>query len=497
MKELDLLVENYFTPALDATDILRLVEQIMEEDSEGQSGTAFEDVIVDVARRGFKKEVRNAKGKITQYATGGKKGSKKYNPDGKKTFKGQTFTRLAITCLKLMGYTEKQIKSGVDPKARKASGAGVSGDPKTDIIIDGKQISLKLPGDIQLSSGAAASTNATISAAFEVWAKLPQVEGAIRDIEVEVLRDELEELKNAMDSTTGKRYYPHEKASRGDWRKYVDDWEEEFGVSYEAQLAARAQGDWEKNKYPSGGIPANWKYKYELDANGKVKTKQTKGGKSKPVTKEAGPKDSQRLSDKGTPIPLFPTMRNYIDEFIKLAKEKMKRKPELVWQPQHSYEVYEEFKNNALKGIKNSLKNLASRSATFYYILVDEWLTGRRAQTGEQVAHYLLSPWSFDEIKTEEQTKKVAEAWKANVKLDMRGKAREFLGKEMAVRIDFKADKYYKKKLADFYKKLKFTNFTSRQAPYLNEEDGEETNSEEEFIQNLAKEMAKSLVIEI
>ena len=31
MKELDTLVENYFTPALGATDILRLVEQIMDE----------------------------------------------------------------------------------------------------------------------------------------------------------------------------------------------------------------------------------------------------------------------------------------------------------------------------------------------------------------------------------------------------------------------------------------------------------------------------------
>ena len=31
MKELNLLVENYFTPALDATDILRLVEQVMNE----------------------------------------------------------------------------------------------------------------------------------------------------------------------------------------------------------------------------------------------------------------------------------------------------------------------------------------------------------------------------------------------------------------------------------------------------------------------------------
>jgi hypothetical protein len=32
MKELDLLVENYFTPALNATDILRLVEQVMNEE---------------------------------------------------------------------------------------------------------------------------------------------------------------------------------------------------------------------------------------------------------------------------------------------------------------------------------------------------------------------------------------------------------------------------------------------------------------------------------
>jgi hypothetical protein len=36
MKELDLLVENYFTPALDATDILRLVEQVMAAPDQGR-----------------------------------------------------------------------------------------------------------------------------------------------------------------------------------------------------------------------------------------------------------------------------------------------------------------------------------------------------------------------------------------------------------------------------------------------------------------------------
>jgi gas vesicle protein len=187
-------------------------------------------------------------------------------------------------------------------------------------------------------------------------------------------------------------------------------------------------------------------------------------------------------------------MNEYIKAFIKLAKEKMQKRPLIQSEP---YEIFEEFTNNALKDIKQSLKQLTLRSPSFYYILFDEWLTGRRAFEGEQVAHYLLSPWGFEDIRTEKQTKKLADEYLPQVKADMRAKARNFLGKEMAVRIDFKADKYYKKKLADFYKKLKVGDEVSTRVPYLNEEDEEEINSEEESIQNLAKEMAKSLVIEI
>ena len=279
---------------------------------------------------------------------------------------------------------------------------------------------------------------------------MPQAQRTIENIKVKALKDELENLKNAMALTTGKTYYPREKPSRGDWRKYVDDWEKEFGRSYEAQLAARAQGDWEKNKYPSGGIPSSW---------------------------GDGPKEK------------FQSMSEYIKAFIKLAKEKMQKRPLIQSEP---YEIFEEFTNNALKDIKESLKELTLRSPSFYYILFDEWLTGRRAFEGEQVAHYLLSPWGFEEIKTKEQTKNLADEYLPQVKADMRAKARNFLGKEMAVRIDFKADKYYKKKLADFYKKLKVTSPVSTQVPYLNEEE-----DEEESIQSLSKEMAKSLVIEI
>ena len=49
---------------------------------------------------------------------------------------------------------EEQIKKGVDPDAVVFPKPGdISGDPKTDVVIGGKRISLKLPKAIQLGSG--------------------------------------------------------------------------------------------------------------------------------------------------------------------------------------------------------------------------------------------------------------------------------------------------------------------------------------------------------
>ena len=84
MNELDLLVENYFTDSFKASDLFRLVEQVMSETSEGQTGTAFEDVLIAVAQ-GDK--------------TGGTSGNNTYTPKGKKRWKGLTFAQLAIACL--------------------------------------------------------------------------------------------------------------------------------------------------------------------------------------------------------------------------------------------------------------------------------------------------------------------------------------------------------------------------------------------------------------
>ena len=53
MKELDLLIENYFTESFETSDLLRLVEQVMDERGlllEAELGKPFEYVVVQVAR---------------------------------------------------------------------------------------------------------------------------------------------------------------------------------------------------------------------------------------------------------------------------------------------------------------------------------------------------------------------------------------------------------------------------------------------------------------
>jgi hypothetical protein len=417
MNELDLLVENYFTDSFEVSDLFRLVEQVMNE-GEGQTGTAFEDVIVALAKHGTTATEYDDKGKLVAH-TGGVKGTTLYNPKGKnKPYKGESFAKLATRCLRKMNYTMAQIKDGVDKNARKGSGTGVDGDPKTDVVIDGKNISLKLPGDIQFSSGAAKSTISAMNTAYEEWVELPHIKEKLKVMD-NSLRAALDSLVPKLEATAGRKYYPHERGTRGDWRKYADAWEEKFGKTYEAQLASRAQWDWERNKYPSAGIPTEWKQ--DIDTTTGEKT-------------QVGPKQK------------FPKMMDYIEEFIAQALQSRS--------PLDVEETYEQFKNNALVDIKKEISELASKDDDFYYILIDEWLTGRRQFEGEQVADWLLSPWGFDDIRTEEETKKLAEKWKNKIGLDMRAKARSYLGKEMAVRIDFKADNYYKEERDKYLKRL-------------------------------------------
>ena len=161
MNELDLLVENYFTPALDATDILRLVEQVMDERGlllEAELGKPFEYVVVQVAREkagakpidGGDYEKAKAGGRWRNARFGGKKGktleelaeelydmaSKATDSRGAPIFSQEDFQTAKVT----------------EVGKQKYGGGSTKVEIKSDIQFGDKTISLKLPGDVQAGS---------------------------------------------------------------------------------------------------------------------------------------------------------------------------------------------------------------------------------------------------------------------------------------------------------------------------------------------------------
>lgn len=380
MKELDLLVENYFTPALDATDILRLVEQVI---SEGQTGVKFEEVVVAVARGD---------------ATGGKHGSLKMGSHGGK-WKGDTFAEMAKACLAQMGL--KPDANGVydaDARTYSSKGTGIKGDPKTDIIIDGKQISLKMPGTIQLASGEGASSEEAMKLSLgEFLQRQTQTVKEAKWIVAKQLKDSVNDFFETLGETYGKRYLPSDPAKEG----------------YLMKVVAKAKDDYNK-KDKKGNVVGKW-------------PSSSWEGKS-------------ALTKQGSVRQVFQTE----DEWIKYFLQKSIRN---AWSNDRvAHKSHEVFKDGTEKELKKKIKALSGENEEFFNILVDEWLTGRRqfAVSPEAVAHYLLSPDGFYSIQTEAETARLSSEWKDFIKTDVRAKGREFISKSITVRIGFDADKYYK-----------------------------------------------------
>ena len=173
-----------------------LIEAIKSVLNEAQLGTAFERVIVDLAKNGYD----NLQDR--------KEASKKPSTTKK------NLLQLSVLALKQMGYNEDQINNGVDPDARVFSQSGITGDPKTDIIIDGKQISLKLPGNIQLGSGGTRITRQVFENALaEFKENLDLIEDVVertaKDLAFKELNTQLNDLKGYLVASEG-RFYPAE-----------------------------------------------------------------------------------------------------------------------------------------------------------------------------------------------------------------------------------------------------------------------------------------------
>ena len=185
MKELDLLVENYFTPALDATDILRLVEQVMNEaiDCDGTTeAMRFEWVVIATARD-------FAEASPVPKSLSDKSSEQKYicaNTTWRFEDKGRTkltpigeSARTTIEAAKASGFfTKTDFANASMEGVAKALPAGLGEDEKetpievkTDIMFGEKGISLKLGGDTQAATAEGKNTARALEAALESWLK--------------------------------------------------------------------------------------------------------------------------------------------------------------------------------------------------------------------------------------------------------------------------------------------------------------------------------------
>ena len=345
---------------------------------QGQKGTVFEDVIVAMAN-----------GEPT-----GRAGKTKFDPKKANTWKGYTYDDLANVCL---GYIPN-LQRGPGT-ASKVSGAGTGGgDPKTDVIINGMKISVKLPGDIQFTSGELKSSAAALVYALDEYLKQPQnqLKQGVLPVLANAQKQAIDDFVEAMQPAIDKRFYPEMPNARAQWKRYLKEGER----GYLAMIAARAEWDWRRKKFPSA-----------------APVKLTR--------KEKTPSDA------------YPRLQDYIDAFTNLALKNIDTS-------KLSTEPYEKIAATLLSDLKKKIKAVSRIDPEYYYLILDEWMTGRRQLSGNHVADWLLSPDGLFDISSIAKTKALAIKWEDYISWDVRAKGREFLGKSIAPRIGFDQEKYYK-----------------------------------------------------
>lgn len=396
-----------------------MIEEVLEEQAlvaEGQTGTAFEKVLVDVAKLGAK----TVRGRNVP-AYGIKPSSLKKD----KKYKNKTLVDLSIKALEQMGHTNVDLP--VDEEAEKMStkGTGISGDPKTDVFIkDSKgekwNISLKLPGDIQLGGPGPTTAKELLQLVFKDFkeketeamaAVMPVVEVKKKELEQEaeksfgeMLQEQLNDLSAQLDAVSG-RYYVHD--------------------NYVETLV-------------------------------------------------------QKLIKKDNP-PTEEEARTFAENKLKQFKEQ-------------DLKDWDNWLSSERETTKEKFKDFIETDPKFTAYVIDEYLTGRRlfASNPEAIANALLSPAMFVKLKSFDQ---VADFIKADdgaflnaLNIDMRGRGRPFLGKEVSVKIDFK-DKIYNKLLQAAILKSQCNAATND-----NEEQLQEMVNKCQTVQTVAQEIAKEAV---
>ena len=198
-----ILKEEYDKKKLNITPklLMEMIEQVMFEEKnskvslvEAQTGTMFEDVLVQVAKFGSEAVKSDPRANVKPPSLRNKK-KNKYN--------NYTMLQLSIEALKRMGWDEDEIKGkegiGVDKDATVFSTKGmrIAGSPKTDVVIKNKEgtpwrISLKLPVDVQLGGAGAETSIDIFKKTFEAYKKEKKDEAKVFKDNLENLEDDLE-----------------------------------------------------------------------------------------------------------------------------------------------------------------------------------------------------------------------------------------------------------------------------------------------------------------
>jgi len=202
MNELDLLVENYFTDSFETSDLLRLVEQVMNEQTlllEAELGKPFEYVVVQVVREkagakpldGGDYEKAKAGGEFRNAIFGGKKGTKTLEQLAEELY-DMASKATDSRGVPIFSQGDFQTAKVTEVGKQKYGGGSTKVEIKSDIQFGDKTISLKLPGDVQAGSSEGTTQAEQLSLVLEQY---------IADAKNQVAKEEALRLRKLMEES--------------------------------------------------------------------------------------------------------------------------------------------------------------------------------------------------------------------------------------------------------------------------------------------------------
>ena len=185
MKELDLLVENYFTESFETSDLIRLVEQVMDEQPNQllaackkakptEAGKRFEWVVVYKARE----RAKAAPLSDDEYMCAANSWAQQpYPKEDSEVTLGELADKAIDKALESGAITKKDLEQADMQRMGKQYPFNDENrkkiEIKTDIVFGDKTISVKLSGDVQGQSSEAFSTvqqmNNVFTEVFKNW----------------------------------------------------------------------------------------------------------------------------------------------------------------------------------------------------------------------------------------------------------------------------------------------------------------------------------------